>query len=94
EKYLIFNQSFISTTYSTRIAVNPSVNIHTEDILDIVWQMLSQSSSAIIGESSQLARIDTYCPPPAKGIFPHQGNTPSRPTPSPNHSATTSSPIA
>ncbi|MBW0536415.1 hypothetical protein O181_076130 [Austropuccinia psidii MF-1] len=64
-------QDQITSALDTRMAVNPSVTIYPEDILDIVWQISSQSLSAIIGESSHLARINTYCPPPAKGICPH-----------------------
>ncbi|MBW0528000.1 hypothetical protein O181_067715 [Austropuccinia psidii MF-1] len=84
----------ITSALDTRMAVNPSVTIHPEDILDIVWQMSSQSSSSIIGNSSQLARIDTYRPSPSKGAFQHRMNTPSKPPPSTNRSAAAISPIA
>ncbi|MBW0538075.1 hypothetical protein O181_077790 [Austropuccinia psidii MF-1] len=66
------------------MAVNPSISIQPEDILDIVRQMSSQSSFSPIDESSQLARIDASKSLPDKGKYCPSPHTPSRPINSPS----------
>ncbi|MBW0558908.1 hypothetical protein O181_098623 [Austropuccinia psidii MF-1] len=59
----------LTSPLDTRIALNPSITIQPEEILDIVHQISSQPSPSNIDEPSQVAQGDAYRSPPDKGKY-------------------------
>ncbi|MBW0535088.1 hypothetical protein O181_074803 [Austropuccinia psidii MF-1] len=51
-------QTQITNALDTRLAANPSLTVHSEDILDIVRQLLSKQSKNAEDESIRLSRIN------------------------------------
>ncbi|MBW0559712.1 hypothetical protein O181_099427 [Austropuccinia psidii MF-1] len=52
-------QEQITSALDTRLAANPSLSVHSEDILDIVRQLISKQSKNTGDEGIQLSRINT-----------------------------------
>ncbi|MBW0501750.1 hypothetical protein O181_041465 [Austropuccinia psidii MF-1] len=55
-------QEQITNTLDTRLAANPSLMVHSEDILDIVQQLISKQSKSTSDEGTRLSRTNTQHP--------------------------------
>ncbi|MBW0511508.1 hypothetical protein O181_051223 [Austropuccinia psidii MF-1] len=69
-------QEKITSVLDTRLAANPSLMVHSEDILDIVQQLISKQSKSTRNEGIKLSRINTQHPYLLKEKQKQQEKTP------------------